>query len=37
LKFDNIFSTDESLVDEENLNLRRKAQNWMFMDLIGFY
>jgi hypothetical protein len=28
---------DESLVGKENLNLRRKAQNWMFMDLIGFY
>jgi hypothetical protein len=30
---------DESPVGKENLNLnlRRKAQNWMFMDLIGFY
>jgi hypothetical protein len=28
---------DESPVGKENLNLRRKTQNWMFMDLIGFY
>ena len=37
LKFDSIFFIDDSLVDKEKFNLRKKVQNQMFMDLIKFY
>jgi len=35
--FDSIFLNDESPVGKRKINLRRKVQNWMFMDLIRFY
>ena len=34
--FDSIFLKDESPVEKEIWILRRKAQVWMFIDLIGF-
>jgi hypothetical protein len=35
--FYSIYLNDESPVRKERLILKRKGQNWMFMDSIGFY
>ena len=35
-KFNSVFSTNKGLIDKGKFNVRRKIQNWMFKDSIGF-